>query len=49
MFENLKRLYDAGRLTAQGLQSAVARKWITAEQAEEILDGPELTKAVAPQ
>ena len=39
MFENLKRLYDAGRLTVQGIQSAVAKGWITAEQAEEILAG----------
>lgn len=37
MFERLKRLYDAGRLTETGIQNAVARGWITAGEAAEIL------------
>lgn len=36
MFETLKRLYKSGRLDDEGLQSAVSKRWITAEQAEEI-------------
>lgn len=36
MFETLKRLYTSGRLNDIGLQNAVSKKWITAEQAEEI-------------
>ena len=39
MFLRLKRLYDAGRLTASGIYNAVALGWITAEQAAEILEG----------
>lgn len=37
MFQRLKRLYDAGRLTATGVQNAVSRDWITADEAAEIL------------
>ncbi len=37
MFERLKRLYDAGKLDAAGIQNAVAKGWITAEQAQLIL------------
>ncbi len=36
MFERLKRLYDDGRLSADGLAAAVAREWITEEQRQEI-------------
>ena len=36
MFLRLKRLFDAGRLTADGIAAAVTRGWITAAQAEEI-------------
>lgn len=36
MFETLKRLYKSGKLNDIGLQSAVSKRWITAEQAEEI-------------
>jgi uncharacterized XkdX family phage protein len=36
MFERLKRLYDAGRLSKAGLAKAVQRDWITAEEYEEI-------------
>lgn len=36
MLETLKRLYKSGRLDDEGLQSAVLKGWITAEQAEEI-------------
>lgn len=37
MYQRLKRLYDAGRLTETGIQNAVARGWITAGEAAEIL------------
>lgn len=37
MFLRLKRLYEAGRLTADGLAAAVQRGWITAEQKQAIL------------
>ena len=36
MFETLKRLYNSGKLNDDGLQNAIERKWITAEQTEEI-------------
>ena len=39
MFSYIKRLYEAGRLTAQGVRTAVSKGWITEEQAEEILGG----------
>jgi len=41
MFERLKRLYQAGKLTAQGLDNAVARGWITEDQREAISGGSE--------
>lgn len=46
MFDRLKRLYDSGRLTATGLQAAVARTWITADEYEQIVGEPyrEVTK-----
>lgn len=37
MFLRLKRLYDAGRLTTDGITAAVERGWITDEQAQEIV------------
>lgn len=36
MYESLKRNWQAGKLTAELLQRAVDRGWITAEQANEI-------------
>lgn len=36
MFERLKRLYHAGRLTHVGLENAVARGWLTETQRQEI-------------
>ena len=39
MYERLKRLYNEGRLTKEGLENAVARGWITEEQMQEIIGG----------
>ena len=39
MFETLKRLYDNGKLTSDGLNNAVAKGWITQAQADEIRGG----------
>ncbi|UOO38260.1 XkdX family protein [Oscillospiraceae bacterium CM] len=36
MFERLKRLFDAGTLTIDGLKNAVVKDWVTTEQYEEI-------------
>ncbi len=36
MYEIVKRLYLAGKLTDKGLVSAVTRGWITVEQSDEI-------------
>lgn len=36
MYERLRRLYLSGSLTDEGLSNAVARGWITPEQAAEI-------------
>lgn len=36
MYTTIKRLYQAGKLTANGLASAVTRGWITQAQADEI-------------
>ena len=41
MFERLKRLYNAGKLDEQGILNAVAKGWITQEQAQEILSPQE--------
>lgn len=41
MFERLKRLYNEGKLDAQGIENAVVKGWITQEQADEILAEPE--------
>ncbi len=37
MFERLRRLYAAGRLDETGLTAAVARGWITQDEADQIL------------
>ena len=39
MYERLKRLYRAGRLTEAGIENAVKKKLITEAQAKEILNG----------
>lgn len=36
MFDTLKRLYDNGSLTLDGLKKAVVLGWITPEQYKEI-------------
>lgn len=36
MFDTLKRLYDNGSLTLDGLKKAVALGWITPEQYKDI-------------
>lgn len=41
MFERLKRLYNAGKLDEAGIRNAVAKGWLTQEQAEEILNPPD--------
>lgn len=41
MFDRLKRLYNAGRLTDESLRAAVEpNAWITPEQYEEITSQP---------
>ncbi len=37
MFETLKRLHREGKLTEQGLDNAVLKGWITAQQKNEII------------
>ena len=39
MYERIKRLYDQGKLDDQGVMNAVAKGWITEEQAREIIGG----------
>jgi hypothetical protein len=39
MFERLRTLHDAGRLTHAQIEGAVTRGWITPEQAAEIVGG----------
>lgn len=39
MFETIRRLYQAGRLTEAGVQAAAAKGWITQEQVREIVGG----------
>ena len=41
MFETLKRLYDTGKLDREGLLRAVAKGWITGDEAEMIESGVE--------
>ena len=38
MFERIEALYKAGKLDAVGVEKAVARGWITQEQADQILN-----------
>ena len=38
MFERLKLLYDAGRITETHLDVAVSKGWITVAQKEEIME-----------
>jgi len=38
MYEVVKRLYQAGKLTHKGVQAAVLRGWITQEQASALLE-----------
>ncbi len=33
MYENIKRLYEAGRLSADDVKAAAGKGWITPEQA----------------
>ena len=37
MFERLKYLYNAGRLTEAHLDAAISKNWITAEQMQQII------------
>ena len=37
MFERLKRLYIAGKLTNTGLSNAVIKGWITEDQKQKII------------
>lgn len=37
MFETLKEMYNAGRITEAGLKKAVKFGWITEEQMNEII------------
>lgn len=39
MYDTIKRLYQSNRLKKDGVQKAVQRGWITAEQAAEIIGG----------
>lgn len=47
MFERLKRLYTAGRLTNDGLTNAVTRGWITEAQHQEIVGAGTTSKTGA--
>lgn len=37
MYETLLRLWREGKMTERGLDSAVAKSWITEEQKQEIM------------
>lgn len=39
MYETLRRLYDAGKLSIIGLSNAVIKRWITESQKQEIMEG----------
>lgn len=39
MFETLKRLYEEGKLNADGLEKAKEKGWISEKQAKEITAG----------
>lgn len=36
MFEQIKRLYEQGKLDANGVEAAVKKGWITPRQAQKI-------------
>ncbi len=38
MFERLKRLYQEGKITQEGIENAVKKGWLTSEQANEIIN-----------
>ncbi len=38
VFETIRRLYKSGKLSANGVTSAVEKGWITPLQADKILD-----------
>lgn len=44
MFERLKRLYNERKLDEAGICNAVAKGWLTEEQADEILNPPDEQK-----
>lgn len=37
MYENIKRLYEDGRLSAEAVKAAVCKGWITSEQAQTLI------------
>lgn len=39
-YDSLKRLYQAGKLSAEGVFRAVARGWITEDECREIITLP---------
>lgn len=41
MFESVKRLFLSGRLTLDGLEKAVAKNWVTQDQADKLLQAKE--------
>ena len=44
MFERLKRLYAEGKIDESAIRNAVAKGWLTEEQANEILNSPDEQK-----
>ena len=41
MYERLKKLFLSGKLTQEGLRSAIEREWITPEEYVEIISAQE--------
>ena len=41
MYQTIKRLYETGALSADGVRTAVGRGWITEDQAREIMRAAE--------
>ena len=39
MYQTIKRLYETGALSDDGVRNAVGKGWITEEQAREIIQG----------
>lgn len=39
MFNDLKRLFNEGKLTVKGLEKAVIKGWITTDEKETIIGG----------